>query len=162
MPRRMRKRQYRRRTATTDARGYGADWQRLRNAFIATYPLCVGCWVAGKMEPATHVDHVTPFSGKDDAQRLDWDNLQSLCHRCHMGPKAAIQGRCRRQDVAAEWAKHLRTVRTCDDAMLGELPESIQQSMQADNTVNTTRQRAFSMGWREMGQVGYGGGGGRV
>jgi 5-methylcytosine-specific restriction endonuclease McrA len=29
------------------------------------------------------VDHIIPFESIDDPRRLDWNNLQSLCARCH-------------------------------------------------------------------------------
>lgn len=59
------------------ARGYGAEWERLRRAFLARHPWCM--W-PGCGERATDVDHVVPRSrgGTDE-----WGNLQALCHRHH-------------------------------------------------------------------------------
>jgi len=60
---------------TSTQQGYGADWRRIRAAFLAANPWCVLCGAA-----ATDVDHVVPRrrGGTDD-----WSNLRSLCHPCH-------------------------------------------------------------------------------
>ncbi|HXG36536.1 MAG TPA: HNH endonuclease signature motif containing protein [Dehalococcoidia bacterium] len=70
--------------ASSAQRGYGAEWRRLRAAFLAAHPLCCDCG-----EPATDVDHETPRSagGTDD-----WRNLRSRCHRCHSKKTAARDG----------------------------------------------------------------------
>lgn len=65
------------------ARGYDAKWQRLRAAFLASSPLCVHCRQAGRVRPAQDVDHIVPFEGKDDPNRLLASNLQALCRPCH-------------------------------------------------------------------------------
>ena len=65
-----------------DARGYNAEWRRARKAFLQKHPLCVECGKAGKLTPATVVDHIIPHRGD---QRLFWDehNWQALCKSCH-------------------------------------------------------------------------------
>ena len=68
---------------TTTERGYGWDWQKLRLAWLNDEPrYCVMCAVAGKLIPATVVDHIIPHKG-NESLRLDWDNLQGLCVKCH-------------------------------------------------------------------------------
>ena len=63
-------------------RGYGAKWRKLRNAFIATNPLCRFCLRLGNIVGAQVVDHIKPHRG--DAKLLyDMQNLQSLCFSCH-------------------------------------------------------------------------------
>ena len=67
-----------------DERGYDSKWKNLRNAFITENPLCKHCEEQGRTTPATEVDHIKAFCGKNDPLRLDWQNLQSLCHSCHV------------------------------------------------------------------------------
>ena len=52
------------------------QWRKLRNMFIKENPLCVEC-----EDIARVVDHITPISDGGDA--LSWQNLQSMCHKCH-------------------------------------------------------------------------------
>jgi 5-methylcytosine-specific restriction protein A len=54
----------------------------MRDAFIATHPLCVIC-----DHIAEEVDHVVPHRD-NDALMFDWGNLQSLCKRCHSAKTA--------------------------------------------------------------------------
>ena len=72
-------------------RGYGPRWRRARQAFLARHPLCVMCAAAGRLEPATVVDHIVPHRGDT---RLFWNkaNWQSLCRPCH-GVKSVGEGR---------------------------------------------------------------------
>ena len=64
-------------------RGYGGDWRKVRNSYIMHNPLCEQCSRQGRVTAAQDVDHIVPFKGKDDPLRLDWNNFQSLCRRCH-------------------------------------------------------------------------------
>lgn len=66
------------------ARGYNADWRRLRARYLAANPTCEG---PGCARPASLVDHRRPIMGPNDPGRLAWSNLQSLCQSCHSGPK---------------------------------------------------------------------------
>jgi 5-methylcytosine-specific restriction enzyme A len=72
-------------------RGYGARWRRARIAYLARHPLCVPCREAGRLQPATVVDHVVPHRGD---QRLFWDqsNWAPACKSCH-DAKTAREGR---------------------------------------------------------------------
>lgn len=65
-------------------RGYDHRWNELRNRFIVINPLCRMCEQEGRVEPATEVDHIIPFIGLEDPLRVQWENLQSLCHSCHV------------------------------------------------------------------------------
>jgi len=61
---------------------YDRHWRKLRAWQLAEHPLCVECEHAGRIVPATDVDHVIPHRG--DSQKFgDPENLQSLCHSCH-------------------------------------------------------------------------------
>lgn len=51
-------------------------WRSLRNMFIKRHPLCVECESIGQV-----IDHI--ISIKDGGDPLEWDNLQTMCHRCH-------------------------------------------------------------------------------
>jgi len=44
--------------------------------FIKEHPLCVECNGVGQV-----VDHITPI--RLGGEELSWDNLQTMCHRCH-------------------------------------------------------------------------------
>jgi 5-methylcytosine-specific restriction enzyme A len=72
-------------------RGYGPRWRRARQAYLARHPLCVPCEAAGRLEPATVVDHVVPHRG-DTVLFWDEANWQGLCKRCH-DAKTAREGR---------------------------------------------------------------------
>ena len=72
-------------------RGYGPRWRRARAAYLDRHPLCVPCEAAGRLVPATVVDHVVPHRGDSD---LFWneENWQGLCKPCH-DAKTAREGR---------------------------------------------------------------------
>lgn len=63
-------------------------WQRLRASVLAREPLCRHCVQAGKVTPATDVDHI---SGDPSDNRLE--ALQPLCHACHSRKTAADHGK---------------------------------------------------------------------
>lgn len=60
---------------------------RLRPAKLAADPLCAECETAGRIVPATDVDHAD-----GDARNWAWENLRSLCHRCHSRKTATADG----------------------------------------------------------------------
>lgn len=74
-------------------RGYNKDWEPVRDAHLALHPECVECWKRGIMVVGmrlrngkwvrNHVDHIIPHNGIGCPLRLDWNNLQTLCHSCH-------------------------------------------------------------------------------
>lgn len=68
---------------SSTARGYGADWRRVRAAVLAAEPLCRFCAAEGRVTAATEVDHVDAFHGLADPKRLDPANLRPLCQPCH-------------------------------------------------------------------------------
>jgi hypothetical protein len=82
------------RRGSRHARGYDADWTRLRDSFMAdpANRWCVACAAAGIQEAATEADHVIPFDGLDDPRRLDRGNLQPLCGRHHRIKTARQRG----------------------------------------------------------------------
>lgn len=76
-----RSREHDRRRGDAASRGYDATWRRLRGAQLKREPLCRRCRDAGYTKPATEVDHIIPL--RQGGARLDPENLQSLCRRCH-------------------------------------------------------------------------------
>lgn len=67
-------------------RGYGYRWQKARERFLRSNPLCVYCKASGRVEVATVVDHIIPHRGD---QEIFWDESQwqSLCASCHSSVK---------------------------------------------------------------------------
>jgi len=61
-------------------RGYTADWQKARAAFLAAHPRCAKC-----KAPATVVDHIIPHKGDKRLFRnpVNWQPLCRHCHSCH-------------------------------------------------------------------------------
>lgn len=56
-------------------------WRRLRVNFLINNSLCVKCATLGLVSVATVVDHILPIN--KGGERLDIDNLQALCAKCH-------------------------------------------------------------------------------
>jgi 5-methylcytosine-specific restriction protein A len=72
---------------TRQQRGYDAAWQRVRLVVLAAEPLCRFCDAAGRIEPATEVDHIDGNSRNNDRA-----NLRPLCKPCHSRRTARDQG----------------------------------------------------------------------
>ena len=58
-------------------------WRRLSKAYLNNEPLCEHCQAQGIITGATEVDHIVAVAD-DWSKRFKIDNLQSLCHSCHM------------------------------------------------------------------------------
>ena len=56
-------------------------WRKLSRDFRQCNPLCTVCFKKGIVKRAAVVDHIIPI--RMGGEPLDWDNLQSLCHKCH-------------------------------------------------------------------------------
>ena len=69
---------------TAAKRGYDKTWKRLRAYYLSRHPMCESC----QTRPAELVDHIIPL--KAGGARLDEDNLQALCRKCH-GYKTAVE-----------------------------------------------------------------------
>jgi 5-methylcytosine-specific restriction protein A len=59
---------------------YGAEWRRIRSAYISINPLCEDCKTNGRYVPAEEVHHIKPIA---EGGSNDWQNLRSLCKSCH-------------------------------------------------------------------------------
>lgn len=72
-------------------------WKKLRNAYIAEFPLCQSCLEKGIVTPADAVHHLRPFlSGSTQAEiealAFDWENLMAVCSQCHKELHAELGG----------------------------------------------------------------------
>ena len=65
------------RRPTAHKRGYDTRWRQLRAEFLRKHPCCAFCG-----DPAEVVDHIRRHRG-NPALLYNWNNLQSLCKRCH-------------------------------------------------------------------------------
>ena len=63
-------------------RGYDHKWRKCRAAFLAEHPLCERCDRAGLVVEAVHVHH-RDGQGPLGERGYDFENLESLCERCH-------------------------------------------------------------------------------
>lgn len=65
------------------ARFYNStEWKKLRRSYILAHPLCERCLAEGVIRQADVVHHVIPIR-QDYSKRLDWNNLESICHYHH-------------------------------------------------------------------------------
>src|SRR5690554_3531768 len=75
------------------ARGYGWQWEKLRERILARDKhLCQVCFAANpqRIKAAREVDHIVPKAkGGTDAE----SNLQSICVPCHRAKSALDQGK---------------------------------------------------------------------
>jgi 5-methylcytosine-specific restriction protein A len=76
-------RQRNRTRGSATSRGYGSDWEVLREWHLNRHPLCVFCEQRGETVVADEVDHIIPFVSIEVPRRLDPSNLRSLCKSCH-------------------------------------------------------------------------------
>jgi hypothetical protein len=58
---------------------YDHDWERLARLFLKAHPVCM---VRGCGRPARHADHIVTVRAAPQL-RLEWTNLQALCHQHH-------------------------------------------------------------------------------
>jgi 5-methylcytosine-specific restriction protein A len=79
--RKLANREYGKYRPTVTEQGYGADWRKVRDAYIRLHPLCEICEAEGRVVPAWGVDHKIEI--KNGGERLDFNNLQSICFDCH-------------------------------------------------------------------------------
>ena len=63
-----------------------AKWKKVRDLQLKQEPLCRMCG-----RPATLVDHIVEI--RDGGAKLDFSNLQSLCHSCHNKKTALAKSR---------------------------------------------------------------------
>jgi 5-methylcytosine-specific restriction protein A len=73
------------------SRGYGRRWQRYRQMFLRSHPLCAEHEKQKRYVAAVVVDHIIPHRGD---QQLFWNetNHQALCKPCHDAKTAREDG----------------------------------------------------------------------
>lgn len=86
-------------------RGYTKAWERFRLRHLSLHPLCEYCLAAGRVEPATVVDHDLPHRGD---RYLFWDNtFTSLCQRHHSIDKQRAEARLTGDDLL-RWVDRMK------------------------------------------------------
>jgi 5-methylcytosine-specific restriction protein A len=77
----------------TAARGYDADWKKLRDQFLREHPICEcdDCMASGAIVPSEVVDHRKPIAERPDL-RLVWSNLRAMSKAHHDSHTAREQG----------------------------------------------------------------------
>jgi len=78
------------------------SWVKIRTAYILEYPLCEICTKKELVVAATEIDHKIAIKIDYDL-RLEWTNLQALCHRCHMKKTKAVDDRLLRGLKPKPW-----------------------------------------------------------
>ena len=88
-------------------RGYDREWQAVRAVVIeaatvaaamagrSPYPICELCDQPIDGVREIDVDHIVPFTGRDDPLRLSQSNLRVTHRACHMRHHGAGKGRGR-------------------------------------------------------------------
>ncbi len=64
-------------------------WSKMSKQYKINNPLCVMCEKRGIVRAVKYVDHIIPILINFDL-RLDVENLQSLCSRCHAKKTQAV------------------------------------------------------------------------
>ena len=83
------------RRGTRQERGYGADWQAVRQAVIARdMGLCQPCQREGRVTPFAEVDHITP---KHQGGENTVANAECVCKPCHRRKTAREGAKARRR-----------------------------------------------------------------
>jgi len=92
------------------ARGYDTAWDRLAARYRREHPFCEECARRGYVGLMDEVDHIIPLV--DGGARLDPENLQSLCWKCHKGWKRQIESFARsvgKVPLLLDWCKRPET-----------------------------------------------------
>lgn len=60
-------------------------WRKVSRAYRNANPTCASCEKQGRVGPADICDHRTTLRELQETggNPYAWENLQSLCHRCH-------------------------------------------------------------------------------
>lgn len=80
--RKLQVRQWSRDRGNTSARGYDAEWRKVRAEVLREHPLCADCLARGIVRAATVVHHIRAISECPEL-RLESRNLLALCRDCH-------------------------------------------------------------------------------
>jgi len=58
------------------------EWRELREFLLSQNPICIKCFIEGKIVPATEIDHIVDLKIAPQ-ERFNTQNLQCLCKSCH-------------------------------------------------------------------------------
>lgn len=93
-------------------RGYGADWNRVRDEYkAATMGRCEECRRRGWARVCDVIDHMIPIEDAPE-RRLDLANLDALCHFHHNGWKRNLENYARKTGailMLPQWVKFPET-----------------------------------------------------
>lgn len=69
------------RRGSSSSRGYDGAWRKVRARKLNINPFCERCESLKVITLATMVHHIKAIN--EGGKVLEWDNLQSLCEKCH-------------------------------------------------------------------------------
>lgn len=78
-------------------------WQRVRKAYFMEHPLCTRCLSQNRVKESQEIHHVIPLkTSNGDLNYLlqlafDYDNLMSLCSKCHEDIHAEMRAQHKRK-----------------------------------------------------------------
>jgi len=87
-------REDRRKRGNFRERGYDSRWDKVKSLKLRANPVCERCASEGRVTIATVVHHVIPVNERPDLL-LSFENLKSLCRRCHAREHAKTAGQGR-------------------------------------------------------------------
>lgn len=88
---------------SSSQRGYGRRWEKFRLVFLAAHPLCEFCLPAGRVTPATVVDHDLPHEG--DTEAFWATTFTALCKRHHDSTKQRLEAKYSGDDLLRQVAR---------------------------------------------------------
>lgn len=119
-------------------RGYGNEWERIRKqALLRDKGLCVPCTAAGRITPASEVDHIVPKTqGGTDAP----GNLQSICSYCHK-TKTAYENKGATASAMPDWlpSPRIPAVIVCGPPGSGKLDYANQIARSNDLVIDVSQ-----------------------
>lgn len=98
---------YEHRRGSARERGYDKAWDRFSVAWRRRHPFCAMCEQEGRDVICDVVDHMIPLV--DGGEKLDPENVWSLCHLHHSRTKAEWERYARKHGLIAklpEWCRH--------------------------------------------------------
>lgn len=86
-------------------RGYDRDWEKVRDSYRAQHPICERCFAYDRTKAENLVHHIEPLP---DGDRLDFDNLMSLCSACHRTLHRMLE------NDPQKYKKEIEFIHTCE------------------------------------------------
>lgn len=80
-------------------------WKECRRTYFKAHTLCEECLSKGLIVPGEIVHHrIHITDDADESILLNWDNLQTLCRKCHAAQHPEMYGTQKRYSVN-EWGQ---------------------------------------------------------